>query len=571
MAYLAAECDPDVASAMGLRFVDHDVKPGEYYEYILQCNIPIDLVDVEDPSAVVFCGPFIRSEEEDMPEITITQLDEHRLALRWDKNRLSGYYVDRSQDGGSSWSRLNVNAPIWPMIPDSVTVAVYGDTVAQWMENQVVYFDSVDIAPTYIYRVRAFDAFGGETGWRQSDPFKMLDLIPPTEPMIHVIVPEQNRICKIEWSKAENEADLVGFVVTFSSTLEGPWVNVSGQLPTTARSYTDSTADKLGRGYYRVFASDTAGNTSYSGAMLNHIEDILPPDPLKGFRAIASDTSELVYMEWHRNLEPDLLAYKVYFANQTDHEFIECSKGYWRDTMFLDTVELTSLTREIFYYVIAVDNNHNFSKPSDTVRVLLPDFIAPGVCVLENVWQDNDTVTITWRGSVSTDVDKYLVYRKPREAANWECIDVLAPEFVNEQGLIVYGERLTPSPHAYSYCIEAIDSSLNSSGFSGFAVVFVSEPAEVDVNIKLKASYSGKKGVELSWSHDYKGKKNYYGIVYRKENEGAWRDIATLTRTDKTYIDNQAPKGTQCSYYIEYQLGKGKHSKPSNVVSVNVK
>ena len=77
MAYLAAECDPDVASAMGLRFVDHDVKPGEYYEYILQCNFPIDLVDVEDPSAVVFCGPFIRSEEEDMPEITITQLDEH--------------------------------------------------------------------------------------------------------------------------------------------------------------------------------------------------------------------------------------------------------------------------------------------------------------------------------------------------------------------------------------------------------------------------------------------------------------------------------------------------------------
>ncbi|MBQ9638980.1 MAG: hypothetical protein IJV22_05440 [Bacteroidales bacterium] len=572
MAYLAAECDPRAASAMGMRFVDRNVRRGYTYEYTLESLLPESLIEMNMPSVLVECVPFVRTEEEMMPEIRITQIDAHRVALRWDKNKLSGYYVERSEDGGE-WIRVNTEAPIWPAEPDSGTYYAYGDSVATWMLTEVIHVDSLGLTSTYRYRVRAFDAFGELTEWRESNNFKMVDMIPPSQPLIDVILPEENRICKISWKKYGIEPDFMGYVVTFSPDLEGPWNNVSGLLPTNVHSYTDSTADVRGRGYYRIFAYDTAGNISFSAAMLNHIEDVIPPAQPQGLAAISADTLGLVYIEWRANHEADLMAYKVYFANQLDHEFIERSAGYiYGDTTFLDTVDMTSLTNVIYYYVIAVDRNHNYSQPSDTLRVRLPDIIPPGVCVLESLNQSGDSIELEWRPSVSTDVEMYYVYRRPKGAAQWENVALISPEDVLPGHNIFFGERLTPSVHPYTYCIEAIDSARNSSGLAGHALVTVSENKVVEASIKLKANYdSKKKHVELSWKTDFTDRKDFYGVVYRSDNGGAFHDIGTFRRDETTYVDHSVPASSQCTYYIQMKLQRGRHTTPSNEVLVKTK
>ncbi len=570
MAMLAAECSPRVAEAVALRFVDRDVVPGEYYEYIVEAAIPPQLAEIEDASVVVYNKYYQRGEEEKMPEVEVTQIDANRAAVRWTKNRLSGYWLDRKDNIDSNWVTVNPNAPIWPMLPDSSTRVIYGDSIAQWMEHEVLFFDSLDLRRTYTYRVRAFDAFGDKVEPREAKPFKLVDFTPPAPPYVGEIIPIDNRICPIHWLKPELEDDLKGYMVMFSTTLEGPWHNVSGLLPRDATSYTDSNAYARGRGYYRVFVADTAGNVNFSPSMNNNIEDITPPEPPIGLGAVPDDSTGLILLFWAPNIDPDLMAYKVYFANQRDHEFIELTPGYIQDTFYFDSVDINLLARDIFYYVIAVDNNHNYSKPSDTLRVLLPDLLPPGVCVLDGVTQDKDTITITWRASVSEDVAKYYVYRKPRPAANWECIAVITPDKVDKKGIIRFGDRPEASIHPWSYCIEAIDSATNSSGMAGFAVAQVDPDPSVKMGITLKANY--KKGkTTLTWKIDEQPRKDYYGVVYRKDGNGDFHDVGTFSRKDEKFEDIGAPADTKCSYYIQLQLGRGRHSSPSNTVTVKTK
>lgn len=570
MAMLAAECSPRVAEAIALRFVDRDVIPGEYYEYFIQAAIPPQIADIEDASVFIRNVPFERGEDEMLPEVSVTQIDTKRAVVRWAKNRLSGYYVDRRDDVDTNWTLLNTNAPVWPMLPDSATRAVYGDSIANWMEHEVLYFDSLELNRTYTYRVRAFDAFGDIVDPREAEPFKIADFIAPIPPYVGEIIPIDNRICKIDWVKPTLEDDLVGYMVMFAPDLEGPWTNISGLLPRDATSYTDSIADQRGRGFYRVFVADTAGNVNFSASMNNNIEDIIPPASPEGLGAIPDDSTGLVLLFWEPNTDNDLLAYKVYYANQRDHKFIELTPGYIHDTFFFDSVDLRSITRDRYYYVIAVDNNHNYSIPSDTLRVLLPDLIPPGVCVLDGVTQDDDTITITWRASVSEDVAAYYVYRKPRPSVNWECIAVITPDKVDKKGLICFGDRPEASVHPWSYCVEVRDSATNSSGMSGFAVAQVDPDPTVKMSIKLKANYK-KKNAILTWKINEQPRKDYYGVVYRKEGDGSFHDIGTFSRKQNTFVDTKAPTGTKCTYYIQLQLGRGRHSTPSNEVTVKTK
>ena len=164
----------------------------------------------------------------------------------------------------------------------------------------------------------------------------------------------------------------------------------------------------------------------------------------------------------------------------------------------------------------------------------------------------------------------YYVYRKPRPAVNWECIAKITPDQVDKKGLIHFGDRPEASIHPYSYCIEVRDSAANTSGMAGFAVAQVDPDNTVKMDIKLKASY--KKGkVSLSWKISEQPRKDYYGVIYRADADGNFRAVANFNRKESVYIDTQAPADSKCTYYVQLQLGRGRHSTPSNQVTVKTK
>ena len=569
-AYLASETSPEIATALGLRFVDKNVKKGETYEYTISSLIPEKYATVPDVTILVECKPFVRTEEELVAPIEIKQIDAYRAVVYWKKNKLSGYFIERSSNKGKNWEKMN-EAPIYGMDPNEGTASVYGQEVEDLMKDYVVFVDSLGLDTVYQYRIKGYDAFSDYAPARTSEPFQMEDLIPPFPPHLHNIFPEKNQICHLAWDKEIMEKDVKCFVVTFADNWEGPWENVSGPLSPKTRTYTDNEAGQRGRGYYRVFVSDESGNVSYSEMVINNIEDVTPPAQPYGLRALV-DTTGIMYMEWNPNREKDLRGYKVYFANQLDHDFVEASKGFLYSSYFIDTVDITMLTPHIYYYVVACDNSYNYSKHSDTIEVKFPDLNPPAIVLLEDYRVDNGAVTVRWRRSVSDDVANYFIYRKPMPNKHWECIYIATPDDVGEDGLLTFRDYPAPSSTPYNYCIEALDFSQKSSGKNGEFTVQVKGPSTIDVKINLKASCDKKtKRAVLTWDYEYKSDRDHYGVIYRSINDGEYRDIATFKRGEKTYTDYKVKEGDKVSYYIQLVLGKGKKSTPSNTANVSIK
>lgn len=567
-AYMAAETDPMIAQALGMRFVDRTVKKGVFYTYYLQPVYESELYVIGLSTVSLENVKFERGITEQMPEVDVVQVQARECVVRWEKNELSGYYVERSLDGGKHWADVSHGVPSWPMPASSDVAAVYGDSIAAWMNSYVLFFDTLPMNVTAVYRVRGFDAFGEKTPWQESAEFRLQDVTPPTPPAFTYIEPVDNKYCIIKWDTQAYDADLKGFFLVFSESLAGPWDVASQVLGKEQREYVDSLAGQRGRGYYRLFAVDTAGNTSYSVAAINHIEDILPPKKPTGLTAVA-DTNGYVYLSWNKSKERDLQGYKLLFANDPHHEFIPVFSVYTRDDYYIDTIDIKSLTRYGYYTLMAVDKNNNVSEYSDTIAVLLPDVVPPTGCVLEHFVEHQDSVEIYWYRSSSDDVERYLVYRKPRGAVAWENIATFPPDVNRGSDVIRFVDRPAPSEKMYTYSIETLDSAGNSSGRTAEFSVRVSGSNLVPLNIDLKVEQVKKSShVKLEWNFKYDGKREPRGVIYRSVENGPFEVVSDFNDQSNTYIDRTVPAGAKASYYIVVEFGNGKYSQPSKIVTV---
>ena len=570
MAYLAAEMSRDAADAIGLRYVDKDVKKGEAYTYRIECLVPEEMAITPINIVDVQCVPFVRSTDELVPPIEFYQNGPFTAFIYWHKNMLSGYYLERSTDNGRNWEVVNTS-PIYGYTPDEGSYEGLGQDIAMLLEENVGYIDSLKLGVKYVYRVKAFDAFGDFAPERKSEPFEMEDIIPPTVPVLDVIVPENNSVCTLDWYMEEQDKDLKGFVIAFADNSEGPWDNVSELLPPKTRPWVDKKAHDRGRGYYRVFAVDNNSNISFSLSQINNIEDDVPPTPPTGLAAVV-DTAGRVYMQWHPNPERDILGYRVYFANQIDHDFIQKTGRREEDTVFLDSITRNTLTKNIFYYVVAEDNSHNFSKPSDTLAVPVPDIIPPGIAVLKDHTQDGESVTFKWMQSTSEDVAFYYIYRKLDNEAQWKCVRIIKPEELKPDELIVFVDYPEPSAKNYNYCIEVLDDGKLSSGKSGHTTIRFRGASIVEIPLSLKASMNKSKTcVNLEFSYEYKSKNSYYGVIYKSVDDGPAYALASFQRGETTYTDCQVKPGQKVTYSIQMFLGTGKRSQKSKEVNVSVK
>ena len=562
MAMMAAEGRPDIMSALGMRYVDRTVQKGEWYDYTLSTPVPKHLYDVAPRAVILHNVPYVRQQDEMMPEIQIQQIDAYRAVVYWEKNKLSGYFIERKSSKDRNWVPLN-SVPLYGYNPDEETYKVFGEDVARIMEGNVAFIDSLDLKVQYQYRVRAFDAFGDYVPFKEGGKFEMLDLIPPSLPIITGCVPKDNVTCTVYWEKDVMEDDFEGYVLTFSDSPDGPWSNVSDVLGPKTKQYVDEYAGARGRGYYKLIAFDKFKNVSFSSTALNNIEDVVPPVSPTGLKALV-DTAGVAHFAWNRNPEKDVLGYRVFFANQMDHEFVECSHGLVEGTEFRDTLDWHTITKYAYYYITAEDNSHNVSAHSDTIAVPVPDKIPPTPCILDDITVTDNAVVVRWTKSASTDVMYYFIYRKFKKQKQWELQQAVQPWQIAAADYIVFIDHPTPSSEMYQYCIEAVDDFHNTSGRSGYANAFVREARVVDIPIQLAATADKKNNaVNLKWSYDYMGRHSHYGLIFRSVNGSEYKAYQRFEKGTTTFTDYSLNSGDKASYYIVLYLGKGQRSLPS--------
>ncbi len=562
----AAEFSSQVAKAIGMRFCDKNVRKGVLYDYYIQSLVPPDIVEILPASLIIPCQP--ADPLKPPTGLDIKQLNNQSIELIWSRDENPGFFIERSTDRGITYHRIN-RKPYYSTLPDH-SIQTESEELLFYrslLDDYHILSDTITIGKTYHYRLRGITSFTELTPFSGPVSISTLDIEPPVAPLIEPVEIIENRIARIRWINPDPPSDLKGYIVEKARTVQGEFVAVhEGLLSATTFEFSDTTAYHRTSNYYRVVAMDQSGNRAESFEAAGTLDDKTPP-------STPGDLAGIIYFDgvvelyWEDNTEEDLEGYRVLYANHPEHEFVLLTPYPIKGAFFSDTVFLKTLTKKIYFKVLAEDRSGNQSLPTPVLELSRPDIVPPTVPVVLEANQDAENVFITWSASASNDVVGYRIFRKLENAELWENIGNINAEDVEDH--VSFTDSPASSGDYYLYTIEAIDESGNSSGICKPIPFRVRGKSVIDVPLTISATYDAKSyAVLLSWQCNQSGV--YYVSLHRAINDDPIEVIKTFERSQTNYTDTRVPKGAKVHYAVQIHLPDGRTSKLSETVLLNI-
>jgi fibronectin type 3 domain-containing protein len=550
-ALFSADNDPLVAEAVGLRFVDKNVKAGARYTYQVSLSekrhYRIDPGEVTVEVRATAPGP--------APPNFIAQGLDGSIDLRWEglsERDYSGYQVYRSDDGGKTFSKLN-KTPIVIVTPAEANVP----RIARFLDTTITNYK------VYKYQIRGVDAFGelGRPG--EAEAFGR-DLTPPSRPTVKN--PEQigsTRI-RLSWEMAESSPDLAGFAISRSAFIDSNYHHLTEKpLAPTAQEYVDEEATEA-EPYYIIAALDTARNESWSFPVYGMLIDTLPPSIPTGLTGTI-DRAGVVSLRWHRGPERNLLGYRVLRANAPDHEFSQLTGEVHADTAFADTVEVHTLTRNVYYRIAAVNRRYIHSELSPILSLRRPDVVSPEAPVFTDVFPTDSSVMLKWAPSASEDLKWHILYRRLAGEQKWIPMDTVSKSDRS------YIDKSVQENTLYEYLVEAVDST----GLRSPAAVPV-QARSYDTGVRptvenLTARFEEKnKRIVLRWLYRARKLENYFFIVYRAARDAGLAKYRSVESAQASFTDVDLVGSGVYEYAVQVVTENGSASPICDKVQVVV-
>jgi hypothetical protein len=303
---------------------------------------------------------------------------------------------------------------------------------------------------------------------------------------------------------------------------------------------------------------DTAGNIVTSLPRYVVTPDNIAPVKPTGLNG-KIDMKGAVKLSWHQGKENDIEGYRIYRANAKDQTFNPISSTI-PDTLFKDTITLNTLTKHIYYKIVAVDRNKNNSPYSDILELKRPDIVPPVAPVIDNFKSGDKSMVIYWVCSNSNDVVNQILYRRTKDQ-EWKVIAQLA------QKINVYRDTLVERNNWYEYSLEAVDDAgLHSDkSFPLNVKVFDSGVRPAVQNFNVVKSPDGK-SLLLSWKYPEKG--DFWFIIYRSVDGKDLMTYKNLSSDQHSFNDIILTKGTFLySIKVVYKDGAESELKKSIPVS----
>ena len=548
----SSDNDAVAAEGLGLRLVDHSVKIGEEYIYRVFLAGTDSSYIIDTAYAVVTPKAF--EPPPPPPDFTAQGMD-GSIALRWKdipQGGYSGFVLFRSDDGGKTFVRLTPT-PFVNVTPESSK----DKGVPRYLDTAIVNYKK------YRYQLRGVTPFA-ELGSASDVESFGRDLTPPAAPLIGNPVQLDARRVKLSWKMPVVGRDLAGFVVAKSSNTLGAYRELlTKPLPAERREFIDTTAND-NEPYYVVGAVDTAGNVAPSLPVYAIVVDSIPPAIPRGLKGTI-DSLGIVRLSWNLGAETDIIGYRVLRANDPLHEFAQRTPQPWKDTTFVDTVNIMTLTRYVYYRIAAVDKRYNHSDVSPMLALKRPDKIAPEPPVFTNVSVSDSLVYLTWASSTSEDVRSQVLYKKTATEKEWKKLATLKP---SERSYI---DAEVAQTVTYQYRIEAIDST---GLHSGFAMPIQGRPYDTGLRPaadRVQATYNQKTGtITVRWQYNTTRKEKYWFVVYRAVNRPQLVQYRSVDASARMFQDsNLSGKGVY-HYAIKTMTATGAESPLSVATEVEV-
>ena len=547
IALLLADIAPRLADGLGLRFVDRTVDPNKTYRYRIYSlandpNQPVDTADVA-----------LSISQRDQPKNVATltaEEGEQLVVLKW--NRLehlepfSGYFIERSNDGGRSFSRLN-RMPFTPLQKDDSSRE--SDRPNVDMAEYKVRLET-NYQPAQ-YRVVGIDPFGEVSPNSNVITAMGRDRTPPSAPQILPIAIVDGRSIKVTWRMDTLEGDLKGFMVGKSEGPDGEFEQIGEMLGRDAREFTDPDVRDLPQHYYAVVAVDTAGNRVSSVPLLGIFPDSIPPATPRGLAGTV-DSNGVVRLRWDANPESDLKGYRVFYANQDDHEYQQLTGDLSQDTTFTDTLTLQTLSEEIYYKITALDQNYNHSEFTTTLVLKKPDIVAPFPPFVSNITPGEKSIIIEWAASMTGDVVEHALYRRADGETDWKAIANIKDRSVNS-----FTDSTAVGGTLYQYSLDAADDAgLRSERSNIVDAQLVAATERSGVQGLVGQFDQASKHVVVRWNAT-DGAAEYY--LYKAIGDAEPTLYRSVANT-KEFVDTEVFPGNTYRYAVKVVGSDGRES-----------
>jgi len=526
-ALLSADLDKLAAEASGLYYVDKDAKRNTLSVYrIYMINELNESVSDTSYHLLNFGEtiPFLA------PQLSDPIETEHTITLRWLKvsgeAENTGYYIERSDDNGKSFQRVN-KTPYVGMSTNAMPIAdimSYSDSVPQ------------NYKP-YQYRIIALDAFGDQSAPSEAIVTMARDKTAPTPAEKLTTSETEEHFIKIEWEYKPSETDFKGFKI-YRSINDEPYRAISNSLSADVRSFVDQEPDGRETNMYKVVTVDTAGNESSSPEKFGITTDQTPPEPPTNLR-YNIDSNGVVLIEWDAPKDKDLRGYLIHFNNDQESEFAVKPGKYLTNTHFIEKLFLNSLSEEVYYYVIAIDLSYNASKASDILTVKKPDRIPPTASIFSNYYVSEEGISIEWNRSASSDVEKIELQRRSANS-DWSALK----EF--DQNKNTFIDKSVIEGVAYEYNLWTYDDDGNLT----INEKTLSLTALKSFYLKETPIILGemtKEGISLSVS--YSNLQDMEFRIYRSVNGGDFKTYTLLSK-QSVYLDTSFTKKQTYKYTV---------------------
>ena len=523
-ALLAADLSRDVALASGLMFVDKQAKKGEKYIYrVFPAHVPEGLrVD----TGYYFTGV---DEYLPLPSPVNVKADpsDKSITLTWDAISQEGFFtafwIERSDDGGESFRRLD-SSPVINTTPegyDESRFHYYMDTIA-------------DNSKVYHYRVRGITPFG-----EVSPPSAIVKTKGKNEissvPRLTLAESSDGNTLSLEWDLELLQGEVVeGLRLYRSHKFESEYELVADSIPVIQRRFVDT--KPLPTGYYRMQAFNTDGVGPFGTPKMVQMVDSIPPAAPVGLYA-KTDTSGVVVLSWMPNEELDLFGYRVFRANSRHEEFSQITAEGVYTNSFTDTISLKTLSKKIYYKILAVDQRQNWSEFSAILEVDRPDIVPPAPPRISSVESVIEGIEVNWLLSPSSDVEQQLLYRNSENNRQW----MLVKSFNNQS--IQYTDTTVMPDVLYRYLLVVVDSAGNESKPSAFVSGKQHATKKVQWISPNVKNNTKKNEILISWEGLVEGENNA-GVLYRKAKgvENNWLVYKVVNLEDYRIIINEALK-----------------------------
>jgi uncharacterized protein len=536
-AMMAADFSKITAQALGLRYVDRNIKAGKTYIYRLYIKTPLEGVKLDTMEWLV------DTREVYVPvpvQKVFMEYGDGELAVHWiqmNDGFFSAYDIERSEDK-KNWKKLNPKPYVPGQSPNGEGSHFFVDTTITGNYKR------------YFYRVCGYTPFGEKGAWSEIVSEQARDLKAPAPAYgIRAMDVGMNSV-KVSWDAFATESDLKGFYVGKSSVAAGVFEKISTLLPIRTREFIDRKADPLNANYYVVFSVDTAGNESMSYVAYADLTDTIAPAKPTGLSAEA-DTLGNVFLTWNEGPELDIIGYRVYWANDPNAEFSQLTGDLVPGLNYVDSIELNTLTKKVYYRIAAVDHRYNHSEMSDILALGRPDRVAPVAPVIRDYSIEEGAIRFRWIPSSSNDVKQQILMRSTGDG-EWNEYKVLGA------AITTFTDNSLEKGQEYAYALVAVDDAGNRSepsfplrltsrengvrqGISNFSLVFDDKIA----------------GAKLSWNNPA---ADATVMIYRNSGNGLvyYRSAAPGANS---YTDRAlpAPK-VQVSYAVKIKYSDGSES-----------